>query len=167
MENKENINDQTGAIEKGTERATQMVLFFSEKVSEEEPESHQLEKSSPSYTQYNYADFAKEFMARNSIVKIQGILYLYLQERGYYHPLVIGASDIPIRMQMPIDMQNRCSNTTINEMIKWLYAWTGDYCGNYNHSELVNFKNGYLDIKSGKLYSHSSSKIFTYVVRKD
>ncbi len=164
----ENIIGNADAIEnkKGVE-ATPMVVFYDKELSVEKLEPHEVAKLSPSYTQYNYSDFAKEFMERNSIVRIQGILYLYLQERGYYHPLVIGASDIPVRMQIPNDMQNCCSNTTINEMIKWLYAWVGEYCGGYNQADLVNFRNGYLDIITGEFHSHSSSKIFTYVLNVD
>lgn len=119
------------------------------------------------YSQYNHSKFAKEFMARNSVVKIQGILYLYLYDRGYYHPLIVGASDIPVRMQMPNDMQDHCNNTTINEMIKWLYAWIEEYTGVYNEAEYVNFKNGYLNITSNELHSHSSDVVFTYVLNVD
>lgn len=147
-------------------KPTPMVTFQDDVIT---PISQSIKDSTTqnNYSQYNHSKFAKEFMARNSIVRIQGILYLYLHERGYYHPLIIGASDIPVRMQMPNDMQDRCNNTTINEMIKWLYAWIGEYTEVYNKAEYVNFKNGYLDITSNKLHNHSSDVVFTYVLNVD
>jgi P4 family phage/plasmid primase-like protien len=162
----DNIAEKREAITKEVV-PTPMVTFYDETTTPEASLSHENLGAQSNYVQYNYCKFAKEFMARNSIVKLQGILYLYLQERGYYHPLVIGASDIPVRMQMPSDMQDRCNNTTINEMIKWLYAWIGEYVGNYNNAEHVNFKNGYLDITTSELHPHSSNAVFTYVLNVD
>ncbi len=154
----------TSVIEKNNVVPEPMVTFDGKQPVVSDPLSREEGGETKNVLRYSYDSFAREFSARNSIVKIQGILYLYLQERGYYHPVVVGAVDIAVRMQIPKDMQNRCNNSTINEMIKWLYAWIEEYQGAYNRAEYVNFKNGYLDIVTGKFFPHSSDAVFTYTL---